>query len=320
MNTIFYPKSIVVVGEGPAGLATAIVARLQNHEVVLIKRRENYRREQIVFLKMSALNFLKKINVLRFLKMEMVQLNATTQALIKISHLEKVLYSVAQKLGVKVMQGQFEKIESHSAVLTDKRKVPYHILVGADGARSKVREAVNIKCHQVGLKTKAASVFVPKKVEKAQVHEVSADHFFLRKVDVPSGTFLLLHVKAPQTLPHANKQTLMSAASSCGWEATALQMVKKKRGCVLSEDVEVNLQQATHFCDSSQDVILVGDATTTGSFYLGRGVNLAFETVEVAQVFFALRKDATAYEWYNQRVKKLSDELITSNLPLFSRL
>lgn len=319
MNNISYSKPIVVVGEGPAGLATSIVAKLQNFEVILIKRREDYKREQIIFLKMSAIKLLKRINVLRFLKIEIVRLNAITQALTAISQLEKMLYLVAQKLGVKVIHGQFEKIESHCVVLSDKRRIPYRILVGADGAHSKVREALGIKSNEVGLKTLAASAFVPKKMETSQVQEVTTSQFFLRKVDVPSGIFLLLHVRTLKELPYANKQALVNAASSCGWGSEA-EMIKRKGDCVLIEDVEVSLQQATHFCDSSQDVILVGDSTTTGSFYLGRGVNLAFEIVEVAEKFFALKRDVAAYDWYNQQVKKLSDELIKSNLPLFSRL
>lgn len=319
MNNISYSKPIVIIGEGPAGLATSIVARLQNFRVILIKKRENYIREQIIFLKMSAIKFLKRINVLRFLKIEMIQLNSTVQALIPISQLEKALYLVAQSLGVIVIQGQFKKIESHCVVLSDRRRISYRILVGADGAHSKVREALNIKCNKVGLKTLAASVFIPKQMEKSQVQEASTNQFFLRNVHVHSGIFLLLHVRTIKELPYANKQALVSAASSCGWEIEA-EMIKKKNDCVLIENVEVGLQQATAFCDSSQDVILVGDSTTTGSFYLGRGVNLAFEIVEVAEKFFALKRAVAAYDWYNQQVKKLSDALIRSNLPLFSRL
>lgn len=41
------PLSIVIVGGGPAGLATAIVAKEQGAQVTVIEKRASYSREQI---------------------------------------------------------------------------------------------------------------------------------------------------------------------------------------------------------------------------------------------------------------------------------
>lgn len=320
MNKISHLAPIVVVGEGIAGAATAIVARLQNWNVILIKMREGYTREQIIFLKMNALKFLERINVLPLLKIEIVRLTTSTQALVPISHLEKALFTVANQLGVRIIQGKFENIYGHSIVLSNQQRIPYGILVGADGAHSRVRNALNIKCNKVGVQTLAASAFIPNKMETSQVQEVSTNRFFIRNVQVPSGAFLLMHFKHIERPLEANKEALASAASSCGWGSEA--HLLKERNCVVNENVEVNLQQAATFSDRSKDAILVGDSTTTGSFYLGRGANLALDIVEVAEKFFRMKinEGASAYDWYNQQVKKLSDELVGSNLHLFSRL
>lgn len=318
MSTISNLQSVVVVGEGPAGLATSIVAKLQGHNVILVKKRNGYDREQIIFLKMSALKLLKRINVLGFLKIEIVRLNSSIQALVSISRLEEVMHAVAKKLGVTIIHEQFEKIDNHSIVLSNKQKIPYGILVGADGAHSKVRDELNIKCNTIGFQTLAASAFIPKTNEITHVQEVQTDKFFMRNVHVPSGSFLLMHVKLRNEPPEASKQALVKAALSCGWSSEA--KLLQERICVVNQNVAVSLKQAATFCDSAKDVILIGDSTTTGSFYLGRGVNLAFEIVEVAEKFFTMGKDKDAYHWYNHQVKKLSDELVTSNLHLFSRL
>jgi 2-polyprenyl-6-methoxyphenol hydroxylase-like FAD-dependent oxidoreductase len=305
---------------GPAGLAASLVASQQNLSVTLIKRRDSYTREQKIFLKEDSLKFLKKLGI--ELQIPTFELNKQPQGIIKIKDLENALYQKVQEAGIKVLSGQFKSFDGNLAVIEPpdhrEEKIQYDLLVGADGAHSKVRESLNIPIKKLGVDTLAASAIIAHTKPTTSMTEIKNEQYFLRNVVTPAESFILLHNKNNKLLK-ADKESMISTLkeNNLSEEATTFELGKMS---FMVENVRVSLQQAESFVHPELKAILIGDATATGSFFLGRGANLAFQTVKNAKKFLKMKRsnDPNAYSTFNEATKKTTDELIRNGKHLFT--
>lgn len=315
-------QHVLVIGEGPAGLMTSILAAASsNIKVTLVKKRSGFTRNQILFLNKESLDLLKEINVFAKLNIKTFVMEKQERGLIEIKKLEKCLYNKLNSLGITILQGKFIDIQNDKAFIQTENEVkefPYDILVGADGAGSQVRKTLKIKCNKIGLDHLVGSSFLPHlRSDTPILHERVSSNFFLRKVQTPVGCFVLLHSRTAEQL--ANKQAIAEAAEASDWNLEAEQMRTADQPIVHVENVRAQLKQAQRFADEENRVILVGDATATGSFYLGRGANLALKSALLAKNFF-LDDNQNRFQSYNKKMLELSDSLIESNKHLFNDL
>lgn len=323
MNLVDALHNVTIVGEGPAGATTAILAVGAGYQVTLIKKRELYTREQIIFLNDSSLNLLNRIGILKNLSIVPFNMDGQVRGLVKIKKLEKSLNSKLESLGVNIIHGEFLSLRDNRIVIKNgatEQVLSYGILVGADGARSSVRESLNMKCHIVGNRTIVGSAFIPAiKSSVANMQELQTEDFYIRKVSTPVGCFILQHNKISGSAENADRHSILAAARTFNWVEEAKVIEDENLHIVNIENVTAKLKQADKFVDQEQRAILVGDATTTGSFYLGRGANLALKTAELAERFLQMLREGslTAFDWFNKAVKIESDALLSSNRHLF---
>ncbi len=140
---------ILVVGAGPVGLWTAIQTKLMSPkaEIVINEKYEEYKRSHPLRLELSALKSLQIPNNSEY-KAQIESMQNAILALgsphwdafsgkyinIRTNDLEANLKSVAQNIGIRIEKKEFEGIEDIPA------EIQY--VIGADGARSKVRKIV----------------------------------------------------------------------------------------------------------------------------------------------------------------------------------
>src|SRR5437016_3542813 len=94
---------IVIIGGGPAGLATAIEGHLAGATVLIVDRRSSYSRGQLLFLFDYSLELLEKWKVsipsMRIAKLEYNHLMGVT----KIKDIEEALARRVHALGIQMM-------------------------------------------------------------------------------------------------------------------------------------------------------------------------------------------------------------------------
>ena len=194
------PLSVLIIGGGPAGLATAIEAKESGANVTLIEKRTAYSRIQRLFLSDSSIQLLQKWQVAAP-KMQIAELEDGSHiGFVNINHLEESLESRAQELGVQKISGKFQafKADRIAVILTAEQQqldIPYDIVVGADGARSCVKEALAIKTHCLA-KAMGAFAFILDPTDTSQEMEISPaikkDAGFLRRIKAPRVSLLLM--------------------------------------------------------------------------------------------------------------------------------
>src|SRR5579872_1381381 len=123
------PVSVVIIGGGPAGLATAIEAKQAGAIVTVVEKRSAYEREQQLFLRGHSIALLEKWKVdSPWLKK--VEIGDKRVGFIPISALEEALLKRARKLGVRVIQDEFIELSENrrSVILSGKGAISYDIL------------------------------------------------------------------------------------------------------------------------------------------------------------------------------------------------
>lgn len=326
------PLNVLIVGEGPAGLTSAILAAQQGESVTLIKARETYTRNQVLFLKPSSLNLLKNIGI--NLNIEKINLNGSQQGLVKIKHLESALLEMVNQLGVKIIQGEFKSLNNKEAVVELKNQgekseisISYDLLIGADGAHSGVRTASDIKCKQIGKRTLATTCFIPSCAENNGIEtffkEFKDQSSSLRLIETKIGKFFMLHSKEP--ISEGGKEKIVQILEQENFQAAASQLtsyIEHKNGNsegFIIENLGVSLQQVSSCINENKKVALIGDAVATGTFFLGRGANFAFDTaLQTQELIKKIKaKDPLAYSSFDHSIQQLSNELIKSSQHLF---
>jgi len=322
--TLNAPNNVVVVGEGLAGLSSAIVAANKGFNVILIQKRSRPTRTPRIFLSETTLNYFKHLGVSRNLNIKPFYMSAQKRGLAQIKRLEKGLAKKVNALGVKILRGEFQQIESKCAIVKTSKgavvKVPYGLLIGADGAHSAVKKTLNIKSKQIGINSLGSVVFIPSNSRKRQptLQEVEKENYFLKNANTPIGRFITYQNKKNNRSAPADKQKVISALVECNWNLEIDEMKRKPTQTI--ENVVVSLKQATTFSDEQQNAILIGDAAATGSFFIGRGANMAFASVAITEQFLQMRKDRdpNAFSQFNAKMQALTDTLVESNRYLFA--
>ena len=120
-----------------------------------------------------------------------------------IKDLEAGLSLRADELGVQRIQGEFIDFvdDTHIAIIQtaeERKLLSYDLLVGADGAHSKVRERLGIACQTFG-KAIGATCMVPAINPEGilSVEFKPHDEMFVKKVYVPYATILFLRIALP---------------------------------------------------------------------------------------------------------------------------
>lgn len=195
--------------------------------------------------------------------------------------------------------------------------IPYDLLIGADGVNSQVREKLGISCLCFG-KALARAVVLPAILPFPQVcvDTLSVGPFHIRKISTPTRTILFLQTRSlsPQGF---HLEQIVSALKICGWQLEA-DMVKHKEG-IIFEILPVALRQATTFINRSRSALLIGDAAASTGFFQGTGVNMALQAIPILRNI-KQNLDASTFICYNQKLKTLTNQLISDSRYLFEPL
>jgi 2-polyprenyl-6-methoxyphenol hydroxylase-like FAD-dependent oxidoreductase len=324
------PISVLVIGGGPAGLATAIEAADSGAQVTVVEKRKSYSRGQSVFLVDSSIKLLEKWKV-TIPEMKAADLGEGGKfGLVPINQLEQGLLKRVNELGIKVIHGEFKRLERKKAVIASSEgEIPflYDVLVGADGIHSHVREELGISCTSLG---KAIGVWALMKFEGATggfdvSPAIEKDNFLIRKITIsPVSIFIRKITVSPVSIIFAqicnsdqiSSKEFESLVRACGWKKEADMMASSK--AKISDSIEIFLQQAKEFSNKQQAGILVGDAAATASFFQGMGINTALITASIAGDFFRnVNRNNNAYYIFNKDMEKTTDLLIEDSRFLF---
>jgi 2-polyprenyl-6-methoxyphenol hydroxylase-like FAD-dependent oxidoreductase len=320
------PLSVVIIGAGPAGLATAIEAHQNGAEVTLIEKRSSYSRNQVLFLIESSIRLLDKWGV-AIPSMSVVQIGENQRiGFVRINVLENSLDKRVSELGIKKLLGEFKELNDGNILLNIENKdvhLNYDILVAADGVHSVVRDRLNISCNCLGAAQAAVGVImlqVPSSVGITPT--IKKNDLLVRKLSTPQASIVFIQTCAstPKDLKISSLEIFTKCCADCGWQMEAEIIGEGK--VMIFDNIEVLLQQAQSFSNVNKAAILVGDAAATGSFFQGMGANHAFKTAEIAGAFIKnMKEDAqNAYDSFNQMMKITTDELIQDSAYLFSEI
>jgi 2-polyprenyl-6-methoxyphenol hydroxylase-like FAD-dependent oxidoreductase len=314
------PLSVLIIGGGPAGLATAIEAKTSGFAVTVIEKREAYTRSQTLFLLDSSLKFLDKWEI-DIPQMHLMDLGEGTRiGIVQIKYLEEQLGKKARQLGVNKITGQFRGFSTKKTalILSSGKKelaIPYDVIVAADGTHSSVRDSLGIKANCLGTAS-GAFTFVSDPMDVSKQVEITPaikiENGFLRRIKVPCLSIVFI-----QTHSDASKNCLEKALREQGWTIEALAVAENKTPVVTH--VPIFLQQTVAFSDEKASAVLVGDAAATASFFKGMGANTALKTAEIAGRFFKETRahKETAYLNFNEAMKEATDALIEDSAFLF---
>jgi 2-polyprenyl-6-methoxyphenol hydroxylase-like FAD-dependent oxidoreductase len=313
--------SVLVVGGGPAGLATAIEAAESGAQVTLIEKRTSYTRNRLLFLFESSLTLLDRWKV-NIPQMKIADLgDAGKFGSVSINHLEEGLAARAHELGIQKIHGEFKRLEKNRAVIATPGRethLSYDILVGADGAHSLVREELGIGCEHLGKAVGMWAFMVfDTPVDSADITPtIEKNDFFIRKISLPTISIIFAQSSCTEQISRKEFETLVS---DCGWHDEAELIAKSK--AKISDSLEIPLQQAHSFSCKKKSTILVGDAAATASFFQGMGANTALKTAAIAGTFFnkVQQHDKDSYRLFNQQMKDATDELIEDSNYLFKQ-
>lgn len=309
-------EHVVIVGGGPAGLATAIEAHQNGAEVTLIEKRKEYSREQTLFIFNSSIDLLEKWQVTVPWMRVVDKGPGTKLGFVQIKILEEAMDARVKELGVTKLYGEFKRIEHGKLVIAEEgeeREISYDLLVGADGVHSPVRESLGIPVNCMG-KAYAVAVGVilanPSKFEITP--DIRKDDLFGKKFSLPFASLVCVQSVKPL-------EKLETMLMRFGWEKEA-EAISKGQAEVF-DNIEVILQQAETFSDKRKSAILVGEATAAASFFHGMGANTAFKTAALAGEFFqALKNDpGAAFDAFNNSVKVTTDAMIEDSRNLFPK-
>jgi len=313
------PPVVVIVGGGPAGLATAMEAYQSGAKVTIIEKRSTYTRNQLLFLTYETIKLLKKWNV-NVPSMEELDFQPNlTMGVVRIRDLEEGLNKAVKAVGIDIVLGEFlgfDSVDKEIIVKTAEKQiaVPYDYLVAADGAHSPVRKAVGINSHCYAI-AKGIWTFIqfPERDEGIAISKfITGKNHYIRKITLPFGSIILMQsfIDAATPISKISPEALYQEAIELGWAKEAALIAEGK--VVITNDITITFQQVDRFSDEPHAVLIIGDAAATGSFFHGKGVNTAFQTAAIAGRFFRGIRDnhKNVYNDFNSNMKEATDELL----------
>lgn len=302
--------SVVIVGGGPAGLATAIEARQANVSVTIVEKRNSYERVQRLFLLDHSLQLLERWGV-EIPELSKIEVDGDYIGIVRIAALENALLKRAQELGVNVIQDEFIDVSPNERVIILKEagEMPYDILVAADGVHSHLRKTLGIELHLIN-QGKAGAALIPAADDASSAVDISPDiqhgNSFIKKFYFPG--IHLLFIQRPYS---ATQDDFITLCNASGWESLAKQIAEGRTKLML--DVDVYLQRAKSFSLKERNALLVGDAAGAGTFLSGLGANYAFKTAEIVGHFFTSHD----FETFEAEISEATDFLIEGNSAYF---
>ena len=312
--------SVLIIGGGPSGLATAIEARLAGYQVTVVEKRDFRERRHTLFLFEPSLELLKKWEV-TIASMKVVNCGGYgVLGMLSIRDLEESLEKRALELGVKKLLGEFKEFHKGEALIatqTGNLFLAYDLIVAADGVHSRVREALEIQSTCFGEATGAAA-FVP--FDSPQPIDISPviqkDDLFIRKITLKLGSLIFMQTSSPNLSLEKQWQKMLEA---CGWEREA-QTFRAGKVSLFINQIPIVLSQASRYCDEQRKAILIGDAAATASFFQGMGANTSLKTAVLAGDFFKKRAshDPSAYQSFEQGMQETTEALIENSRFLFA--
>lgn len=316
------PGSVLIIGGGPAGLATAIEARMQGYCVTIVERRDTYTRPQWLFLFDSSLELFETWNVFPPLLRIADLGDGRRMGVIQIHHLEKALEQRALALGVIKIQGEFQGFGSSRTALIstsdrNRQSLAYDVIVGADGLHSCVRDSLNIRTNHLGSGFGAVAIIVDPNDSSNEVEiskPINIQKGFVRRIKVPSASIVFAQFPS-----ESSASTLEKSLRIRGWNQEA-QAIASDKAFVL-DGIKITLQQAQAFANEEKAAILVGEAAGAASFFEGSGANTAFKAAGIAGRFFKeLRSQdpQKCYRNFYEAMKETTDALIEGSAFLFA--
>ncbi len=312
------PLSVVIIGAGPAGLAMAIEASKEGFAVTLVERRVCYTRKQGLFLFEPALELLNKWEVVLPDMVVGALSDKERVGILEINMLEKALAETVTRLNITQIHGEFTCAhESFAEIVTQEgiALVPYDVLVGADGLHSRVRDEVSTPCITYE-KAIVSSSFLEYPIGSEIVEIPTAELYkglYVKKMVTPVGSYIVLQksINSPnKELDIRDPKLIEEVARAFGWNEEAELIANGQT--VISEEIDVVLQEAQLVSNRCKSIILVGDAAAVASFVQGMGVNYGFKTVMLATQFLTqiLEDKDGAYIDFNQNMKITTHDLI----------
>lgn len=330
-KTVLDPCNVVIIGGGPAGWATAIGASEWKARVCIIEKRESHSREQWLVLTESSLRLLGKWEVSPLLESKWLIApigighgENEIKKIVPIKALEDALETRAIALGAKKIQGEFLRVHPKKRtvdVLIGDSTVEYSydFLVGADGAHSRVKDALGIGTHCMGKAIGAGAALQTNSFGPYNVRDIIfTNTLFARIITTPYFSFFFMQ-RFPQVLDPITQQDFARVAHRCGWQSH-FEKISKGEGRYF-EHIPVVLQQAETFAKPDARAIIIGDAAACGSFYQGMNANTALKTAVFAEecIRKVRARDPAAYEAFNQQMKAETDQLLSYSQPLFNQ-
>ncbi len=314
------PLSIVIIGAGPAGLATAIEAHGAGANVIIVEKRECYTRDQYFFIFEPTLSILTKwkVSVPDFVIGYDSDNEAVGFTLIK--NLEIGLEDRVRQLGIKKIRGEFKEIKDGKAIIVQKNQelefpydleieLSYDLLVGADGENSVVCKQLEIGSSNLGNAIGFIAILKKENSNIGFVLPFLSESLFINKVRIPSATIVSAQSH------EISREQLATAALREEWTEEA-KLISERKG-IFFENIPVVLKQSLTFSNREKSAIILGDAAGTASFLQGLGANTALQSAVVAGRFFKTERNESDYAEYNQAIQELTDRLIFDSEFLF---
>ncbi len=206
-NLVASPASVLVIGGGPTGLGSAIEAKKSGSDVVLVEKRGAYSRQNTLFLYTATVELLDLWNV-EIPLMERLEFQGQRRGFVLIKDLEESLSIRAEELGVQRIQGEFiDFLDAHTAIVrteSGNELFHYDVLVGADGAHSRVREKLGIESSSLGGALGGLAMVHSHNPEGKITAEIQSQvDIIAKRVCVPSATILFM-----QSQPDTSIQNL----------------------------------------------------------------------------------------------------------------
>lgn len=314
------PLKVVVIGGGPTGLSAAIEAKAAGADVVVVEKRDQYTRENTLFLPSGSLALLEKWGAM-VPKMQRLFLKEEKRGFVLIKDLEEDLAKRVHELGILVLRGEFKDfVDAEKLAVIDcsgeKIELPYDILVGADGMHSRVREklGISISCLAQGI-CSAAMVAARNTENMIGCDNRQNEEIFIKKITIPFASVLLMQNKPNQNLESIGKNDLIKYSREMGWLEEA-DLIAAGSAWIL-ENVPVCLQRAAVFSDRQRSAILLGEAAGCTTYYRGNGAHYSFKTVAFAGDFFQHFYEENAFDSFDLNMEKEIDEFIQESRSLF---
>jgi len=332
----------LIIGGGPAGLAASIEAYYAGLNPIIIEQRKEYLREQRVYLTTQSMVWLSEWGA-SIENLEKIFFDEYGEyGFVKIKDVEKGLKKVVDHLGIEMVFAEFTHLNKDLSISirneSTEIKLPYDLLIAADGAKSLIRKNLNINCEILG-QAKGSWMFVPCDCQNGlcDVTEIEKrKNYFLRKIKTPSASMIFTQSYFDQELEpfEFSLEDLLSEIEACQWNNEALSIKANK--AYFSGLIPINLQKAERFVDIPAKTILIGDAAATGSFFHGMGINSAFKNVKIASDLFKslnletavqddkvmqdfrLNFDEDAFLLFNHQMQLAADDLLEFSTPLLN--